>query len=286
MKEHFVDCRGLKVHLIEEGEKNNPTILLHHGFLDHARSWDPVAESLAQTYRVLALDARGHGDSEWVHGGGYYYFQDYVFDIAEVVDRLADGGPIILVGHSMGGMACSLFAGTFPEQVRALISIEGAGPHNFKPSIAPILTAKWISGVREAMANPDAGAMADVAEAAARLRANNPRLSPAFALHLAEHGTRKISSEGKILWKFDPVHRSRSPQPYYLEQARAFWLRTTAPTLLVQGEQSPFNWPEEENRENIPNARRVVIPGAGHMVHHDQPERLAQAIHAFLAPLP
>ncbi len=286
MNEHFIDCRGLKVHLIEQGNNNNPTILLHHGFLDQARSWDTVAGSLAQTYRVLALDARGHGDSEWIRGGGYYYFQDYVFDIADVVDNLVDGGPIILVGHSMGGMACSLFAGTFPEQVKALISIEGAGPHSFKPSIAPILTAKWISGVRETIANPSAGAMAGVAEAAARLRAHNPRLSAAFSLHLAEQGTRKISPEGTVVWKFDPVHRTRSPQPFYLEQARAFWQRITAPTLLVQGEQSPFKWPEEENRENIPDTTRVEIPGAGHMVHHDQPERLAQAIHDFLTHTP
>jgi len=286
MKDHFIDCRGLKVHLIEQGNENHPLLLLHHGFLDHARSWDPVAEILAQTYRVLALDARGHGDSEWIHGGGYYYFQDYVFDIADVIDNLAGGGPIILVGHSMGGLACSLFSGTFPEKVRALISIEGAGPHNFKPSIAPILTAKWITGVREAKENPDAGAMADVSEAAARLRANNPRLSAAFSLHLAKEGTRKTGPGGKVLWKFDPVHRTRSPQPYYLEQARAFWQRITAPTLLVQGEESPFRWPEEENRENIPNAQRVEIPGAGHMIHHDQPERLAEAILNFLARIP
>ena len=69
MHDHFVECRGLKIHVVAWGESNPQTILLHHGFLDHARSWQPVAEELAEQYRVLALDARGHGDSDWLRGG-------------------------------------------------------------------------------------------------------------------------------------------------------------------------------------------------------------------------
>ncbi len=284
MKNHFVDCRGLKVHVVEWPGPTEQTVLLHHGFLDQARSWDPVAEALASRYRVVAVDARGHGDSGWIGKGGYYYFQDYVFDLTEVLDALAKG-PVILVGHSMGGMVCSLFSGAYPERVKALISIEGAGPPALQPSDAPGLMAGWITGVREARSK-SARPLANVEEAAGRLQLYNPRISESFAHHLAIQGTRVADNEGGLVWKFDPLHRTRGPQPFYLEQARAFWMKVTAPALLVSGELSPFRWDETENRECFSSARRIEIPGAGHMVHHEQAHRLAEAILSFLDGLP
>jgi pimeloyl-ACP methyl ester carboxylesterase len=280
VKEHFVDCRGLRLHVVEWSGPRDETILLHHGFLDQARSWDLVAEALAARYRVIAVDARGHGDSGWIGKGGYYYFQDYVFDLTDVLDALV-GGAVILVGHSMGGMVCSLFSGTYPDRVQALVSIEGAGPPGLHPSEAPGLMAGWIAGVREALSG-SARPLAGVEGAAQRLRMYNPRLSESFALHLARHGTRETENGEGVVWKFDPMHRTRGPQPFYVEQARAFWLRVTAPALIVRGELSPFRWEASEDRECFSDARVVEIPGAGHMVHHEQAELLADAICSFL----
>jgi pimeloyl-ACP methyl ester carboxylesterase len=192
--------------------------------------------------------------------------------------------PVILVGHSMGGMVCSLFSGTYPERVNALVSVEGAGPPGLNPSEAPVLMAGWIAGVREARSK-SARALSGVEEAAQRLQLYNPRISESFAHHLALHGTKQADNGEGIVWKFDPVHRTRGPQPFYLEQARAFWLRVTAPTLLVRGELSPFRWDESEDRECFSSVRRIEIPGAGHMVHHEQAGRLAEAILAFLGGL-
>jgi pimeloyl-ACP methyl ester carboxylesterase len=284
MNHHTVDCRGLEVHVVEWPGPTGHTIVLHHGFLDQARSWDPVAEVLAQRCRVIAVDARGHGDSGWVGKGGYYYFQDYVFDLADVLDALVQG-LVVLVGHSMGGMVCSLFSGTYPDRVHALVSIEGAGPPGLKPSEAPFLMAGWISGVRDARSKPPY-TMSGVKEAAQRLRSYNPRISESFACHLATYGTREANNSGELVWKFDPVHRTRGPQPFYLEQARAFWSRVTAPALLVRGGLSPFQWDPSEGRECIRLAERIEIQGAGHMVHHEQPKRLAEAILEFLSTQP
>ena len=145
--------------------------------------------------------------------------------------------------------------------------------------------AGWISGVRKARSKPF-HPMSDVKEAAQRLIAYNSRISEAFAHHLAVYGTRAAEDNSGLVWKFDPVHRTRGPQPFYLEQARAFWLKVTAPALLVSGSLSPFRWDESEERECIPSAKRVEIEGAGHMVHHEQPDRLAEAILGFLRGLP
>ena len=280
MHEHVVDCRGLNIHVVEWGADHERTLLLHHGFLDHARSWDPVAERLARQYRVLAMDARGHGDSAWIGRGGYYFFQDYVLDLDDVIERLA-APPLILVGHSMGGMVCSLYAGTFPGNAAALISIEGAGPPNLGPSEAPALMEEWISGVRKVTGKPER-TLAGVEEAASRLRSYNPRLTKEYSLHLARFGTRETEPGKGVQWKFDPLHRTRSPQPFYLEQARAFWRRVTAPALLVRGALSPMTWDPSEDRENIPRGRVATIPHAGHMVHHDQPGPLSEAVLTFL----
>ncbi len=281
MQEHIVDCRGLNLHVIDRGRASRRVVLLHHGFLDQARSWDPVAEALSDEYRVLAVDARGHGDSGWVGRGGYYYFQDYVSDLFDVAGTLARHRRLILVGHSMGGMVCSLFAGTFPDRVQALVSVEGAGPPSLPPSAAPELTLEWIQGVRKARRNR-AVRMKSPADAARRLRAYNPRLSREFSLHLARHGTRRSQGGDGYVWKFDPLHRTRTPQPFYLDQARAFWSRIASPTLIVRGGASPFQWDPSEHRECIPRACTVMVPSAGHMVHHDQPIALARVIREFL----
>jgi pimeloyl-ACP methyl ester carboxylesterase len=166
----------------------------------------------------------------------------------------------------------------------AVVSIEGAGPPAREPSEAPGLMAEWISGVRKARSKPSRP-MSDVKEAAQRLRSYNPGISESFAHHLAVHGTREAENSGGLVWKFDPVHHTRGPQPFYLEQARAFWMKVTAPALLVRGSLSPFRWDESEERECISSARRTEIEGAGHMVHHEQPDRLAEAILVFLSGL-
>jgi pimeloyl-ACP methyl ester carboxylesterase len=114
------------------------------------------------------------------------------------------------------------------------------------------------------------------------MRAYNPRLSPDFSLHLARHGTRRSERGDGYVWKFDPLHRTRTPQPFYLEQARAFWLRVTSPALIVRGGESPFRWDPSERRECMTRARTQTVPDAGHMVHHDQPENLARVIRKFL----
>ena len=100
-------------------------MLLVHGGRDHCRNWDWVAHELKSEYHVIAPDLRGHGDSQWLVGGGYTTL-DYVYDIAQLVrqTRLDD---MVVIGHSMGGSVSLAFTGLYPEKVRKLVSIEGMG---------------------------------------------------------------------------------------------------------------------------------------------------------------
>lgn len=281
-KRRTVDARGLPLAVWDwGGPAGAPVVVLHHGFLDHGRSWAPVAEILRERFRVVAPDARGHGASGWVGAGGYYYFQDYVFDLADLVEQLGLEAPV-LVGHSMGGMAVSLYAGTFPARIRGLVSIEGWGVPDSAFADAPARMREWIEGVRRVAATPPRP-MASVAEAAERLRRYNARLPVERARRLAEQGTRRV--DGGVLWAFDPRHRTRLPQPYYRGQARAFWERITAPVLLVTGAESPARHDPEIMRDSVPHAEVAEVADAGHMVHHDRPAAFAELLADFLARL-
>ena len=99
----FISQR-LRLHYLDWGNPDKPPLLLVHGGRDHARSWDWTAEALRDEWHVIALDHRGHGDSEWVSDGNYQA-SDMVYDVAQLVHQL-DLAPVTIVAHSLGGNVC------------------------------------------------------------------------------------------------------------------------------------------------------------------------------------
>ena len=283
-REKFVDSQGLPIHYLEWGEPHGEPVLLVHGYLDLAHSWRPlvaaVEKRLDRKSWIIAPDCRGHGDSAWVGPGGYYYFPDYVFDLDCVVRDL--GAPRLkLIGHSMGGTISLLYAGTFPARVSKLVLIEGIGPIGMSFSDAPSRMEKWISEVNE-RGRRHFRQYTSVEAGANQLRQTNPRLSPAIALDLAR-AAMKQSDNGKWVWKFDPLHRTAAPQPFYTAQALEFLHRIECPVLIVEGKESrqTRRTDKQERYDAIANHRRVAIDGAGHMVHQDNPEQLAEFVTNF-----
>jgi len=288
--EHSVDARGLKIHYVEWGEGDAPPLVLVHGFLDHARSWDAfvaaLRDRLARPRRIIALDCRGHGDSGWVGAGGYYHFPDYILDLDTLIQNLSLPS-VSLLGHSMGGTIAFLYAGTFPRRVEALILVEGMGPRGHSFSAAPQRMEQWITDVH-LLGQRRAVQYANLEKGAERLRRNNPRLKPDMALHLARHGMRQ-TPRGKWVWKFDPLHRTTSPQPFYAGQAQQFFQRIQCPALILWGEESRqlTRREKKERLEGLAGETHVTIKNAGHMIHHDNPQDMARVVAAFLArPIP
>ena len=103
-----------------------------------------------------------------------------------------------------------------------------------------------------------------LAAATRRLRERFPRFSAEVSQHMAEWGTRQ--DQGARVWKFDPLHQTQSPQPYYVAQARAFWRCVACPVLYVDGRETPLRLPAADlaERLRILHARRVSLAGAGH----------------------
>jgi pimeloyl-ACP methyl ester carboxylesterase len=279
----FVEANRLRLHRREWGTPgDHPPLLLLHGFQEHAHAWDSLAPLLAAAgHHVVAWDARGHGDSEWIGRGGYYHFADYVADVAFVVRHL--GGRVALVGHSMGGNVALLYAGTEPERVASLAVIEGLGPPDSPPDAAPRRHAGWIADLERAGSLVERrGQTLD--EAAAKLRRFFP-LTEEISLHLARHGTRPGGADDLVQWKWDPLHATRSPQPYYVAQARTFWSRITCPALYLEGSRSYLSAEKFEISDRIEalRAERATIAGAAHHPHLERPDATARVLLDFLA---
>ncbi len=273
--ERRLKVNGLSHHVITWNDEGSPTIVLCHGFLDLAWSFEPLAEHLAAAgLRVAAFDWRGHGETDHVGAGGYYHFPDYVLDLHELMPLLASG-EVHVVGHSMGGTAAAMYAGTHPRVPRTLTLIEGLGPPAFTGE-PPDKMIAWLDSIdrqRRRAQQP----MRDLADAVKRLRAQTPELPIELAYRLAERATMP-AAEGGLVWRFDPLHRTTSPAPFSAEWFVAFLERIEAPTLIVSGSRG-FRTEDHPARVSaLKGAREIEIDDVGHRIHWLKPAALGDAI--------
>ncbi len=285
-REHFIKSQGLPIHFLEWGEPKGEPLVLVHGYLDMAYSWNAFVVALQQRQEhaswIIAPDCRGHGDSGWVGAGGYYHFPDYILDLDGVIQTLGTER-VKLIGHSMGGTISFLYAGAFPTRVDKLVLIEGVGPVGVEFAEAPLRMARWVGEMHERGRN-HFRAYTSVEAGARQLQMTNPRLKTPFALELARAGMKPIDG-GKWVWKFDPLHRTVAPQPFYTAQALEFFRRIQCPVLIVDGQESrqTKRTDKQQRYDAIARHHFVTIAGAGHMVHQDNPEQLAKSVANFLA---
>lgn len=277
VRAHALDHRVLE--WTTEGTRSDlPPVVLVHGYMDAAGTWDLVAPTLAESRRVLAPDMRGYGGGARVGEAGYYYFPDYVFDLADLVDALVGDGRFHLVGHSMGGTVSTLYAGAFPDRVASLAILEGVGPPDNPPAVAPVRMRRWIDQVRKVREGGRAQPSLSRAEALDRLAANHTGVDRAILEGRIPHLTSPAAG-GRVTWSFDVLHRTVSPLGFSAAVYMEFAKLVTAPTLFVDGGATGFHPPDEAERlACFAELERVVLDGAGHMMHWTQPKALAAAL--------
>ncbi|MEJ0075347.1 MAG: alpha/beta hydrolase [Alphaproteobacteria bacterium] len=272
--------QSLRLHYADWGNADAPPILLVHGGRDHCRSWDAIARVLQPHFHVLAPDLRGHGDSDWTKGGSYA-LTEYVYDLSRLVRHIA-ARQVTIVGHSMGGMVGLIYAGTFPDEVAALVVLDGVTvmpDEKIAPACERI--AKYV-GQLDKLEDREPRRYSTIEEAAAQMRAHNKRLPPELALHLAAFGAKR-NADHTYSWKFDPYQRARAPHRLSGDDHVSLWSRITCPVLLLHAAES-FLQSSQTARlaDHFQNARSETISDAGHWLHHDKPDEVLAAIRTFL----
>lgn len=279
-RSEYYESQRVKLHYVIWGEPGaKPPLLLIHGGQDHSRNWDFVADRLAGRYTIYAPDLRGHGDSGWAIGG-MYSIPEFTLDVAILADKI--DGPLTVIGHSLGGAIALQYAGTVPERVHRLVSIEGWGPPLQEHKPAHKRMKEWIDGMLD-IERRKPRRYPSIEDATKRMLEANTFLTPEMARHLTEHGAKK-NDDGTFTWKFDNYVRIRSPYEFNLDDAMVIWSQITAPTLLVKGAQSWAVDPEKTGRADVIHDREtVIIEKAGHWVHHDRLDVFMEHVERFLA---
>ena len=275
--------RGIDYAVNQWGDAANPTLFFLHGWGDCGATFQFVVDALERDYHVVAPDWRGFGDSGWNASG--YWFPDYLADLAVLLDEFeADRGALI-VAHSMGANVAGLFAGAFPERVRAFVNLEGFGLADSDPADAPGRYRQWIES---GASGPQYAAYQNFDELAQRVGKRAPRITDARAAFVARAWGREDGV--RVVLRADPAHKRPNPVLYRRAEAEACWRSVTAEVLLVAGEHSEFAAPSDArlgpgvHALPFPSANVETLAGAGHMLHFEVPEALAAVLDRFFAP--
>jgi uncharacterized protein (DUF924 family)/pimeloyl-ACP methyl ester carboxylesterase len=284
-RSEFQPVGRVRYHVRLWGEADAPKLFLLHGWMDVSASFQFLVDALAQSWHVIAPDWRGFGLSGWAPGG--YWFPDYYADLDALLDLYAPGEAVNLVGHSMGGNVACTYAGIRPQRVKRLVSLEGFGSWRSSPGEAPARYAKWLDELSDPLTFAPYPSFDAVA---ARLRKNNPRLAEDKANFLARHWARE-EAPGRVVLVSDPKHKTVNPVLNRIEEVLACWRCYEGPVLWVAGADSNApGWradtPEQlaERKSAFRQFRDVTLADCGHMVHHDQPEKVAGLLEEFLRP--
>ena len=251
----------------ERGSPEGRPVLLLHGGGQSRHAWKETAARLATAgYRVVAMDARGHGDSEWSPEGAYA-MDDFAADVLAVLERFPL--PPAVVGASMGGMSALLAQGRADRQLFAAVVLVDVTPRMELAGVARI--------VGFMAAHPDGFASLDDAAA---ISAYNPHRSRPRSAEGLERVLRR-AADGRWRWRWDPRFITSGPSgdageldARMAELARRLYAaasRVEVPTLLVRGAQSDLVSDESaaEFLAAVPHASYVDIGGARHMVAGD-----------------
>jgi pimeloyl-ACP methyl ester carboxylesterase len=289
----FIPIRTLQYHVRQWGQPQPGVapLVMVHGWMDVAASFQFVVDALKQERHVIAPDWRGFG---LTNGGGTdgFWLPDYLADLDFLLDHLAPEQPVDLVGHSMGGNVAMSYAGIRPERIRRLVNLEGFGMPATRPAQAPGRYAKWMDELKSLHRGEMALKTYDSVDGVAqRLVKTNPRLSADKAQWLAAHWAAP-DAQGQWTILGEAGHKLVSAQLYRADEILEIHRRITAPVLAVEAsDNSMAHWFKgsytlDEYRERlkvVPNVTLGHVPDAGHMLHHDQPQLLAAMIESFLA---
>ncbi|MGD0672415.1 MAG: alpha/beta hydrolase [Candidatus Binatus sp.] len=267
MKAHRFVANGLALNCLDYGGEGKPPILFLHGGSAHAHWWDFVAPAFVGDFHVLALDQRGHGESDWADEWAYGS-RHYVSDLDQVIDQWGFGAPI-LVGHSMGAHNVLAYAVEHGERLRAMVAID-------PPPDYPERALEFLQSIAEKPARR----FESLDEAAGHFRVL-PRETLAKK-EILEHVARrsfKQHADGGWTHKLDRRTMIREPSRVWNSLHRI-----ECPALIVKITKSPLLDRElaKKMAGQLANGRLVEVDDSYHHVMLDNPEALIEVVRHFV----
>ena len=261
----------LSLSFLEWGTAGRPTLCFLHGGSAHAHWFDRVAPAFNDRFHVIALDQRGHGESEWAKPPAYAT-ENFAADLLGFIDALGLG-QVVVIGHSMGGHNAMAFSAWHPDRVRALVIIDS------RPMIpTDRLDRLRRRGERTLRPYPSREAAAQ----SFRLVPRETNADPALLAHIGAAGV--VERDGAWVYRFDPASNAeRRPV-----DAWTLLDRITAPTLIARGELSPVLPRDmaDKLRAAIRGASLVEIPASYHHLVLDNPAAFVVELDRFVTSLP
>ena len=277
MQQLSLSSKSREFSALEFGQSDKPLMIAIHGWLDNAASFSPIAEYL-EDYRIVAIDMAGHGHSDHRSDDAHYHFIDWLQDIYEIME-VQHWPEAIFLGHSMGGIIASMFAGVFPEKVSKLICIEALGPL-VKPEDT---TVDQIRNSIESRAKikDKPMRMHQSLDSAIQARAMAGDFDRDVARILVERNIKKLD-EG-YLWRTDQRLKTLSSLRMTDAQAKVILTSITADTLIIGGEKGYEELKAliDQRMPMVANAVYKELPG-GHHLHMEFPNQVAEQIRSFL----
>lgn len=248
---------GVRIAFQDTG-KGEPLVLVHGSWGSH-HNWDAVVPGLAEHYRVISYDRRGHSESERVAGQGT--FAEDVADLAALVEAL-DAAPAWVVGNSAGAVITLQLAATRPDLLRGVIVHEppllsGGGADGALRGVLDLIRAGDHAGAAEKFVDDVAFGPGSWAQLPEQLRATMVGNAPTF------------------------LDEALAPDSQAVDEAAL--ARYTGPVMVTSGDQSPpmFQPVAQHLTRLLPQAHRVEYAGAGHVPHVTHPEAFGNEVRAF-----
>jgi esterase len=274
--QHHVLLGRMRFHYLDWGIAGRPPLVFLHGGGLNSHTWDLVCLALRREWHCLALDQRGHGESEWSPEMDYAT-ERHAEDVEAFRRTLGLERPVV-VGMSLGGANALAWAGVHGRDLAGLVLVD----------VGPETRAE---GVRKIQAfTAEATPLESVEQFVDRALAFNPRRNRELLRRSLLHNLRRMP-DGRWMWKYDQRHRGKADPEAQARRRELLWRAVDVvecPTLVVRGAQSDVFHDEDAERlaGRLKRGRWVRIEGAGHTVQGDNPAGLLVALRQFLGEIP
>jgi pimeloyl-ACP methyl ester carboxylesterase len=269
-EDHHTIVGAMRFHYLDWGGNWHPILFLHGGGIN-AHTWDVVCLTLRERYHCIALDQRGHGDSEWSPAIDYGVATQ-VGDVEGFIEKLGLANPV-LVGQSMGGLNSIAYAIRHSAKMKGLVVVD----------VGPEINSTGTQRIREFSSTPELESLEAFLERAVKF---NPIRDPRVLRRSLFYNLRQLPT-GKWSLKHDQRRASDDSWRIAAEQRERILRdvsKISCPTLIVRGGKSDVLSDDAAERfaHMLPHARWVRVENAGHNVQGDNPSGLLDAMNPFL----